>query len=454
MRTRSDHNALRRSPALLLLPLLLAAGCATHPLGTTVADPQGNLEGDPARAYLDILHADLTLDNDTYTLSIDTAAPFPAPEAMAHKRLDIIWLIDIDRLRHSGQSPLGNDYNLHLYLTKSGWATEWFKVSQVARLDDITIDKKDIKVQVDGAHAAISFPEHYLPSDSFDWWAYAGTLNAPKWRPETHNPKTTRSTFTAPSHGATAQRPEPAPAPAIDPDKPTFTASEISDAIIDQSSPATTLHNGPNQLDFVVTGPHDESYAAIIISTPDNMKIIKFPILHDFWVYAAQTHDNRYLWGITEHGWGDIGTEIRLFMSMDRGATWQHIATVPKPYYMTYFDSFHMDSNGHGEIAILYSEPAINPTLGAGYYIYETNDWGYTWSRPRYQEDILQGFRRRDLWSDRLDRWRKSTKEKLHRLQQDQVLSDCAAPSPDLTQTTPNAAQPPTPLGPAQDSSQ
>ena len=160
-----------------------------------VADPVGNLRGDSARSFLDIVQAALKLEDDTYTFSVVMADAFPPKEAMVDKRIDIIWFVDIDRNRRTGQSGLGNEYNIHLALTRRGWHWIWYKVTQASRADGVKISRADLRISVHSNEASLSFPKSYLPSESFDWWAYAGTLNAPKWPPRTENPDTARATF-------------------------------------------------------------------------------------------------------------------------------------------------------------------------------------------------------------------------------------------------------------------
>lgn len=160
-----------------------------------VRDPKGNLRGDRSRVYLDILQADLALGQGRYTLTVQTAGPFPEPATMANKRIDIICFVDIDRNIGTGQSSLGYEYLINLHLDGDGWNVGWNKTSDSSQKDGVPISPEDVQIEVEGANASLSFPKHYLPADLFDWWVYCGAPNAPNWPPTTQNPATARTTF-------------------------------------------------------------------------------------------------------------------------------------------------------------------------------------------------------------------------------------------------------------------
>jgi hypothetical protein len=198
---RISCSALLAGAVISLLP-----GCTAQSTPATrnanvvsaVDDPLGNLHGDPSRSFLDIVHAEAALHDDTYTFSADVAAPFPRQEDMVGKRLDIIWFVDIDRNRNTGQSSLGNDYNIHLWLTENGWRSSWYKLSPVSKADGVEVADRDFKISVKDRKAELSFPKSYLPSDAFDWWAFSSTQNAPQWLPITSNPEAARGTLVVP----------------------------------------------------------------------------------------------------------------------------------------------------------------------------------------------------------------------------------------------------------------
>ncbi|MHC1766694.1 MAG: hypothetical protein AB9869_20710 [Verrucomicrobiia bacterium] len=168
-----------------------------------ILDPQGNLSGDPARAFMDILETSIRTVGSNFVFEVQMAAPFPSVAQMAGgKRFDVIWFIDIDRNRATGQSPEGNDYNIHLYLDETGWHYLWFKVSPVSQADGIGISDSGFQIAISGDRATLTIPEAYLPGRSFDMWATCFSGNARDWPPVTWNPPTGRATDDRPSYYA------------------------------------------------------------------------------------------------------------------------------------------------------------------------------------------------------------------------------------------------------------
>jgi hypothetical protein len=161
-----------------------------------IADPAGNLTGDTARTFLDILFASARISAGRYTLEMENVAPFPTPAEMGpDRRLDLIWFVDADRDTATGQSAAGNDYNIHLYLDGFGWNWRWYKVSPLSTQDGITIRPEDFQITVNGSRASLSFPANYLPQPTFNLWAWCMTGNSANWPPLTANPWTATATF-------------------------------------------------------------------------------------------------------------------------------------------------------------------------------------------------------------------------------------------------------------------
>ncbi len=106
------------------------------------------------------------------------------------------------------------------------------------------------------------------------------------------------------------------------------------------------------------------------------------------WLGVYASRDNRKIWAIACWTMEDPGTSLEIVYSGDAGQTWQHIASVEKVWYLVAFDSFRMDSGGHGLISTRLSDGEIT-TLAGGYYVYRTCDWGKTWSGPIFVDDIL-----------------------------------------------------------------
>lgn len=180
-------------------PASNVAGDATPQpaLGTgAIVDAASNLTGDPMRTFMDILEVTIRSDENNSVLEVLTAAPFPGPSEMAGgKRFDFIWFIDIDRNQKTGQNDRGNDYNIHLFLTESGWKYMWYKVSSISENDGVTIRPDEVTIRIEGRRASLAFPKRYLPSKSFEMWASCFSGNVEKWPPRTENPPTQRAMF-------------------------------------------------------------------------------------------------------------------------------------------------------------------------------------------------------------------------------------------------------------------
>lgn len=163
-----------------------------------VTDSEGNLKGDGSRRFMDIVRAAVELRDDRYMLTVQTAAPFPAPAKMdGGKRVDFIFNIDADRSKQTAQSRrLGNDYNIHLTLSERGWSSRVFRVSELSKQEEQP-KQEDFRIEALGNTATLSFPSRCLPLLNFDWTVHAMTGNAPQWLPKTSNPHTDRRTFRA-----------------------------------------------------------------------------------------------------------------------------------------------------------------------------------------------------------------------------------------------------------------
>lgn len=165
-------------------------------LKQAVADPQGNLTGEPSRKFLDITEASVERKGPSYLFTIAAAGPFPKQAEMGPgKRFDFIWFIDIDRRKDTGQSRSGNDYNIHMAMDARGWHTSFFKVSDVSKAHDAAINRKDFDIQAENNVVRLSFPARFLPLHHFYWCVNAGTGNARNWPPKTSHPMTASSAF-------------------------------------------------------------------------------------------------------------------------------------------------------------------------------------------------------------------------------------------------------------------
>ena len=162
--------------------------------GVVIRDPAGNLSGDPNRGFMDIVETTLWDGDTEFILEVRMAAPFPTAREMAGgKRFDVVWLVDIDRNRATGQSPEGDDYNIHLLLDETGWHFLWSKLTLVSRADGIWTLPSAFSIDVAGDRARLTFPKAYLPSQSFEILAVC--FGASDWTPKTQHPPTRRASY-------------------------------------------------------------------------------------------------------------------------------------------------------------------------------------------------------------------------------------------------------------------
>lgn len=196
-----------RSWLVLVLALVFVFGCmspqsrpSARDISSSLEDPRGNLQGDPSRSYMDIVGAEVKLQDDTYVLSVRLASSVPDLKDMIGKRIDLCWFIDIDRDRSTGQiEGWGNDYNIDVWITgEYGVRSVWAKVSDKAKTDGIEVVAGELIPSVRGNTVSLSFPKRLLPSRSFDWWVNCSSGCATNWLPVTENPITARATFALP----------------------------------------------------------------------------------------------------------------------------------------------------------------------------------------------------------------------------------------------------------------
>jgi len=161
-----------------------------------IIDPKGNLQGNTQKAYLDIVKASVYEEGKNCVFTLTMADDFPAPKQLGNDdTFTLIWFVDIDRNRATGQGRSGNDYNIHLWCSnKRAWHTSWFKTTEASKQDGITIDREKIIIHIKDNAATLIFPRNYLPSDQIDWWVNSGT-RPNKGSSAASNPQTQRGTF-------------------------------------------------------------------------------------------------------------------------------------------------------------------------------------------------------------------------------------------------------------------
>jgi len=104
---------------------------------STLTDPRGNLQGNARKGYLDSVGASAREEGANCVFTVTMAEALPNPNQLADEDFcTIVWFVDIDRNRATGQSARGNDYNIHLWCSnKRGWYPGWYKTSDVGKND-------------------------------------------------------------------------------------------------------------------------------------------------------------------------------------------------------------------------------------------------------------------------------------------------------------------------------
>jgi hypothetical protein len=104
------------------------------------------------------------------------------------------------------------------------------------------------------------------------------------------------------------------------------------------------------------------------------------------WVHVAQSLERPEIWALADWAIEDPGWELEVIHSGDGGKSWQHIGTIPKPYYLSEFVYFRMGPDGKG--TVVYKCDPVGG--GAGFHRYRTADGGRTWSKSGYEPDLLE----------------------------------------------------------------
>ncbi len=122
---------------------------------------------------------------------------------------------------------------------------------------------------------------------------------------------------------------------------------------------------------------------------------IRFAVPSEFkmysWRYAGSNTRAPYVWAVLDNEPEAPSWNIEILRGSMSGTIWHHVATLKKYSYMDHFHEFRMDANGVGSVTIYH--PAAEFTVTGpmtGYYVYQTSDWGETWSESDYIPDDLK----------------------------------------------------------------
>ena len=138
------------------------------------------------------------------------------------------------------------------------------------------------------------------------------------------------------------------------------------------------------------------------------------------WVHAARSLSSPWIWAVAEFSIEGPGWELPILASDDGGATWFHLATVPKPYYLAEFESLRMRADGTGTLTMFLEDYGQIGDSGGrardwweivrswrsdevppmpqrrGHYVWHTTDHGRTWTGPAIEEDDLESLEARE----------------------------------------------------------
>ena len=128
------------------------------------------------------------------------------------------------------------------------------------------------------------------------------------------------------------------------------------------------------------------------------------PITGDGWTHVHVSEDGRNFLLLMDNVQESAGWETRFVISNDGGETWRYGDSVRKYVYFDVIRYLKMSETGIGT-AIEHYEGDIGGYDDIGYYIFETTDWGMTWSDRRFSEefdtsdyvDVIAGYRQRRL---------------------------------------------------------
>lgn len=122
------------------------------------------------------------------------------------------------------------------------------------------------------------------------------------------------------------------------------------------------------------------SWPTILIRLADGWKIVNFK--DDFfrftWQHVAAATARGYIWGFLDYAVEGSWPEIPVILSTDRGRTWVHVSSIPKPDHEATLHSFEMGPDGRGTLRMVLEG---GPTGTRRIFTFLTKDWGRTWEK-------------------------------------------------------------------------
>jgi hypothetical protein len=180
---------------------------ASTPGTSTVIDPEGNLDGDKSRRFMDITKASIDRKEGQLVFTVDVAAPFPGPHDFGDdRRVDFIFRVDFDMQPQWSVSQKGNSCGVRLSLV-GGRPARWRASLHPHEGFSGTMPRaltRGETVEAKGNTVSLALPEGYWPDRPFAWWVQSSSAFAKDWPPKTENPPTPRAVFTPPAAHARA----------------------------------------------------------------------------------------------------------------------------------------------------------------------------------------------------------------------------------------------------------
>ena len=107
------------------------------------------------------------------------------------------------------------------------------------------------------------------------------------------------------------------------------------------------------------------------------------PMAGDGWTHIYQSKEGKRFLITMDNVQESAGWETRVVLSEDSGQTWRYGNSIRKYVYFDIIRYFRMSESGHGT-AVEHYTGGVGGYDNIGFYVFETHDWGYTWSGPQY----------------------------------------------------------------------
>ncbi len=111
------------------------------------------------------------------------------------------------------------------------------------------------------------------------------------------------------------------------------------------------------------------------------------PRTADGWTHIHRSTDGMHIVLAMDNVPESPDWETRFVLSSNGGRSWSYGESIRKYVYFDVIRYFRMDDSGNGTVVEEYPGD-VGGYEQAGYYVFETVDWGATWSDARYQDSF------------------------------------------------------------------